>query len=172
MSVLTLHPLLRYSQHDVVPGHCCSIIWDLREAPIAVRHVTSLGTPIDELEFSEHAITPPVSSLHIQCDILPEPWPIEASNPYGVTIRDVLQAIYVCLQKQLRHEEWDRMSEKHRGRISQIFDARWRVAVEPARVHDQGVLRVDCVLRHTWFGGLTVSPESGDSCILTLRCPR
>ncbi|GLB42165.1 hypothetical protein LshimejAT787_1101800 [Lyophyllum shimeji] len=171
-AAFTLHPLLQYSQHDIIPGHCTSLLWDLREAPImSVRHVSAPHIALTEHELREHATTPPVPVLQITCEILPGGWSMTARNPQGVTLLDILQAIHACLQIQLTHDEWDAMSLKQQGRISKVFDLRWRVSAAPASTHANGVIRADCLLQHTLFGGLTRSLVTADSCILTLRRP-
>jgi hypothetical protein len=173
MPEVALHPLLQYSQHDVGGGHCCSILWDFREQPLtSVRHISSFDTPLSEFELSQHATSPPLTLLHITCDVLPERWSIEARNLQGVTMRDVLEAIFISLNAQLKLEEWERLCLKQRDRISVVFDARWRASMDPRNVWTHGVARVDCLLQHTWFAGLTMSLEGQDICILTLRRPR
>lgn len=172
-SLLIIHPLLCYSQHNIVGSHCCSLLWDMHDTPsFSVRHVSDSNTLLSPQELSHYATSPPVPSLQIKCGVFPADWPIQASNPQGVTIRDVLQAIHSCLQLQIRKDEWDSLCKKQRDRINRVFDSRWRVSIDPPRVRGQGVLRVDCLLQHIWFAGLTVSVVHENSCILTLRCPR
>ena len=194
---LVLHPFLQYYQHEVAQGHCTSILWDLRDAPfssIGAGRVTSVrGGTLTASELGQPATTPPVHSLTITCGLIP--WRITAightrSSPTlrggthrdgdvdggAVTVLDVLSAVHTCLQTQLTHEEWDRMCVKHQQRISLVFDARWRMAPDPDGTHAYGVLRVDCLLKSTWFGGLSIISRSvvefGEGCILTLRRPR
>ncbi|KAF8069109.1 ectomycorrhiza-regulated small secreted protein [Lyophyllum atratum] len=168
----TLHPLLQYVQNNVLPGHCTPLLWDLREAPMmSVRHVSTPHIALTEQDLSQHATTPRVPYLNISCGILPEQWAMTAHNPQGVTLLDVFQTIYACLQVQLTHAEWDAMCLKHQNRISAVFDLRWRLAAAPATTHAQGVLRADCLLNHILFGGLALSLVAADSCVLTLRRP-
>jgi len=196
---LVLHPFLRYYQHEVVQGHCTSILWDLRDFPLSstgARPVTSVrGGALTESDLVQPATTPPVQSLVITCGLFPEPWPITAVgnarsssiflggihgdgdvDRWAVTVLDVLNAIHTCLQKQLTHDEWGRMCVKHQQRVSAVFDARWRMAPDPAGTHACGVRRMDCLLKCTWFGGLSIISRSvaeyGEGCILTLRRPR
>ncbi|KAF8062495.1 ectomycorrhiza-regulated small secreted protein [Lyophyllum atratum] len=169
---LTLHPLLLYSQHDILRGHCTSLLWDLRETPrISVRHVAPPHITLTKLELAQYATVPRMPSLYITCGILPGDWTMKAYNPEGLTLLDVLDAIHDCLKVQLTGAEWDAISHKQRGRISAIFDLRWRLAPVPSKAHSRGVLRADCLLNHTIFGGLTPSPVSANKCILTLRRP-
>lgn len=173
MSTVTLHPLLRYSQHDIEPGHCCSILWDLREPPMtSIRHVSALSIPIPRFDVSQHATSPSIILMYITCELLPTNSPLIIENPLGITILDVLDAIYSRMQTPLKLEDWDKMSQKHRDRISNVFDARWRVSMDPMGIRAKGVLLIDCVLLHTWFAGLSLSPLADSTCILTLRRPK
>ncbi|KAL0959889.1 hypothetical protein HGRIS_011557 [Hohenbuehelia grisea] len=168
----TLHALLRYSQHDLEGGHRCPITWDLRNIPsTSVRHITSPDRTLSEFELSQHATAPPVTALHIICDLPPEDWPIIAQNENGVTVGNVLDAIHNVLKAQIKQPEWDRLPEKKQSLIGSIFDERWRNADDPRTTWSYGVLRVDCILRHTVFAGLTMAVGSADSCILSLRRP-
>lgn len=172
MTPLILHPLLRYSQHNIVPNHCCSLLWDMHEAPAyCVRYTADPNALLTHADLSQYATSPPATSLHIICGIFPADWPIKAHNPHGVTIYDVLHAIHSCLQLQIRPDEWDSLCAKQRERINKVFDTRWRVSDDPLRIRAHGVLRVDCLLQHIRFGGLSVSVVHENSCILTLRRP-
>ena len=173
MTPLILHPLLCYSQHYIVDLHCCSLLWDMHQVPsYFVRQVHPPNTLLTDAELSHYATSPSVQSLNITCGIFPSDWPIRAHNPTGVRIRDVLQAIHTCLHVQITPKEWNGLCAKQRDRINRVFDARWRVSVEPLRVRAHGILRIDCLLQHTWFAGLTVSLVHENSCILSLRRPR
>ena len=172
MSDFTINPFLLYSQHDITPGHCSSILWDLREPPGAARPVLNLEEPLSVLDQAQLATSPPISILHITCDIFPEEWPIKVTRDEGVAVGDVLEAIHETLMQRISHDEWHRLSQKQRDRIKLVFDNRCSMAVNREECHSNGVLRVDCVVHHTWFAGLSVSPEHENTCILSLRRPR
>ena len=167
-SDFNLHQLLRYYQHDVAPGHCSPLLWDLRESPESARRVVHLDETISAAQLSQHATSPPMLVLHITCDLFPD-WPIEVRRPEGITIQDVLDAIYTMLQRQILHQEWDTFSNKHQARIAAVFGDRCKSAVNFDKCQSRGVLRVDCLLLHTLFAGLSISPDLEDACILTLR---
>lgn len=167
-----LHPLLCYSQHEIAPGHCSSILWDLRESPMTARHVSYLDVAIGEAELSHYATSPSLPVLNITCDLFPVPWVIRAQNDQGVTVLNVLEAIFTAVGKQIWQAEWDDFSEKHQQRVNTAFEHRCSLSVHPALLRSQGVLRVDCLMHHTWFGGLSVSREAENSCLLSLRRPR
>lgn len=175
MSTPTLHPLLRYYQHnfapDSTPACTSAMFWDLRQSPTYARHTTDNQLPLSSSDLFQFATTPPTTILYVTCGIFPNDWPMKVQNPGGITVRDVLEAIYAALQVQLRHAEWDSLSVKHQDRVNRIFDARWRVSVQPAESRAHGVLRIDCLLRHTWFAGLSCGLGTGNNYILSLRRP-
>lgn len=171
-SNLTLHPLLSYSQHDLVPGNCAPIIWDLREPPKSALHVDNHDKPLSPSNLSQHATNPPCLVLRITCDIFPEPWPIEVRRLEPVTVGDVLQTIHSVINRRIIQREWDQISEKQRGRIGEFFDNRCRVSLQPEECRKNGVLRVDCLLSHTLFAGLSSSTDEDASFIMTLRRPQ
>jgi len=170
-SNLVLHPLLSYSQHDIVPGNCAPIVWDLREPPGSALHVDNHDKPLSPANLSKHATNPPCLVLSIKCDIFPEPWPIEVRRMEPVTVGDVLHTIHSVINRRITQSEWDRISEKQRGRIGEIFDNRCKVSLQREECRANGVLRVDCLLSHTLFAGLSSFDEDG-TFIMTLRRPQ
>ncbi|KAF8633150.1 hypothetical protein AX17_004651 [Amanita inopinata Kibby_2008] len=187
MDAFHLHHLLSYNSET---SQCAPIYWDLHDIPSSARYVMHTHplptTEDDEPTRSAHyvmpmypplsvedldmtATVPSVSTLHVTCDVLPFNWPIIARNIAGVTVRDVLFAIYECLQRQMSIHEWNSLSPKQRNRINLVFDARWRLSSSPSMARSFGLLRVDCLLRHALFGGLTPIPADEPTCVLTLR---
>jgi hypothetical protein len=168
MTSVSLHPLLRYSHRDPIGNSCSAILWDLREPPsTCVRLVTSPNRRVAVSDLCQPATSPPVTALCVSCDLFPS-WRIEARNYHGVTILDLLEAIYHTLQARVRTFEWEAMSDKHRERVGMIFDQRWRTSPEPLRVRANGLTRADCLLQSTCFAGLSMSYEMGFVCILSL----
>jgi len=161
--------LLRYAHHELAPGRFTSIIWDLRESPATARHVLYLDVAIGEAELSHYATTPALPVLNITCDLFPVPWVIQARNEQGVTVLNVLETIFAALRKQIRQTEWDNFSENHRQRVHTAFETRCSLSVKSALSRAQGVLRVDCLTSHIWFGGLSVSQRAENSCLLQAR---
>ena len=167
-----LHPLLSYSQHTVVPGSCCPILWDLRESPESALHVDNPDKQLSINDLTQFATTPPCQILRIICDAFPEPWPIVVRRAEGITVGDVLQTIYSVANSRIIQDEWDRIGEKQRGRIGDVFDNRCMMSMQREACRANGVLRVDCLLFHTLFAGLSPSFDEDDSFILTLRRPQ
>ncbi|KAG5642359.1 hypothetical protein DXG03_002956 [Asterophora parasitica] len=245
---LTLPPLLLYSQHELPPGVCTALLWDVRDHPTTFACPTGAPQyPLHAHDLMQFATTPVLKTLRITCGVLPyqhykppqldgqrqhpekyqdhpqtqhnddpfhlphpahrrvhsddssdsqlhdydtytlhhpddtdtDKWAMEAHNPHGVTVLDVLTALYTGLQTPLTHDEWDALSAKQQKRVSAAFDARWRLAgSEPGaeevgeEVRGRGVVRADCLLHHTLFAGLTVSLVELKSCVLTVRRPQ
>ncbi|KAJ8693690.1 hypothetical protein PTI98_008665 [Pleurotus ostreatus] len=159
----------KYSQHDLPGGNRCRIKWDLRQPPCSSAQLIESDQTLSDTELAQHATHPPLNTLQIICGVLPFEWPIIAQNPTGVTIADVLQAIHQTVMVQIKQNEYDALSLKQRNRIAQIFDTRWRASLEPRTIWSFGVLRVDCLLNHTIFAGLTMTIEGTDACIVSLR---
>ncbi|KAJ6588616.1 ectomycorrhiza-regulated small secreted protein [Mycena capillaripes] len=173
MSSPVLHPLLKYSQHDGESGHCSALLWDLRESPRTARHVSAPERPLSDFELSQHATTPPVFCLRVTCGIFPEEsWVSEARNWLGVTVGNVLDAIFETGQAQINYPEWDRLCPKQQNRVNIVFDARWRRSVDSEQVRERGVLRSDCLLQHILFAGLSTAPDADDTYLLTLKRPK
>jgi hypothetical protein len=167
MSHITLHPLLQYSHHDVIGNPCSPLLWDLREHPTYMRFVKNNRKPTSYY-LDQPATTPAVTYLDITCGLFPIPWSIEAHNPRGVTIYDVLRAIYHVTQTAIIPCEWEMLSEKHQDRVAVVFEDRWSSAYNRMQVRSFGVTRADCLLRSTSFAGLSMSYDKRCSAILTL----
>lgn len=175
MTAINIHQYLHYSQHPQPnePGVYCALIWDLREAPTgAARHVAKLETPLTTRRLSEPATYPPVTSLSITCEFLPEAFrTIEISNTNYISLLDVLQAIYTNLHTPLESSVWSEMTRKHQARTREAFERRCRLSLEPDLCVAQGKLRVDCLAKHTIFGGLSRSLENEYAAIMSVRIP-
>ena len=89
-----------------------------------------------------------------------------------VTVGDVLHTIHSVINRRITQSEWDRISEKQRGRIGEIFDNRCKVSLQREECRANGVLRVDCLLSHTLFAGLSPSFNEDGTFIMTLRRPQ
>ncbi|KAF7322790.1 Ectomycorrhiza-regulated small secreted protein [Mycena chlorophos] len=129
---------------------------------------------LNDFELGQNATTPPVNVLRITCGVFPsEEWVCEARNWLGVTVKNVLDAIYATVHTQITHAEWDSLCAKQQNRVNVVFDARWRRAAEPQQVRSQGILRSDCLLEHCVFAGLSVAPDQGENTyFMTLRRPQ
>jgi hypothetical protein len=170
---LSLHSFLHYSQYQqpTDPSLYCSLVWDLRESPApSARHVSKLDSPLSS-ELAHPATYPPVARLTITCNLLPDNWRMEATNPSYVSLLDVLQAIYTSLHIPLQTSEWEVLSPKQKDRVQEAFRRRCAQAIDPAECELAGKLRIDRLALHTIFGGLTASLEDKSSFILSLRRP-
>ncbi|KAG6916167.1 hypothetical protein DXG01_008140 [Tephrocybe rancida] len=170
----SLHPLLRGSQHGGP-----ALVWDLRSDPVlaSLRHAGAVPPliPVTEDELLQPATTPPVSVLCVSCGIIPPSftWGTITVHPNKkvVTVLDVLWNLRRTIRSPLTQREWGDLSKKQQQRVAAIFDSRWRETATPAETRAGGVLRQDCLLQHTVWAGLTLSPVEEDMAILTLRRP-
>ena len=167
MHQISLHPLLQYSHRDAMSHPCCPILWDLRQHPASSARFAKDHKRITSSDLTQHATIPPVSYLVVTCEVFPFPWRIEAKNPRGVTILDLLKAIYYVAHECIRQYEWNLMPNKQQARIGFVFEQRWQGSKNRWGVRANGVIRVDCLLQSTGFAGLTMSCENKSS-ILTL----
>ena len=171
MNTLRLHYLLRYhlEQSQRAPLH-----WDMHDPPTSARYHLPRTLPTAALspeDLEMLATEPPVISLHIICDVLPCNSPIVARNFSGVTIHDVLFAIYNTLQVQINSAEWSALGKKQQDRVKRIFEGRIQRSDNSPAAHSAGVKLVDSLLYHILFAGLTpiTFPASEPTCVLTLR---
>lgn len=169
MDSFNIDPLLAYSQHSAdaapVPGQ---FKWDLRQSSESARRIN----PDQDITFADlarPATQPPLGSLDITCGIFPGDWPIKIRRPEGITVSDVLEGIRKALLQRISHAEYAAYPENQKQRIAAVFNSRWLAAPDPATCRQNGVLRLDCLLYHTMFAGLSVSLDNPRSCILTLR---
>ena len=182
---LTIHRLLRYNNHASSGMPCCSIMYDLRDVPHrAFLHPTagvayrpsytssssSSSRPLTTKELYEPATYPPVSRLSITCGLFPILWPIEVQSRHhhGVTILDVLTAIYKSMHRPVRQSEWAQLSQRQQRRIAQVFHQRCAKAASPWVEKEKGVTRVDCLVLYTRFAGISLQDEWDGACVLTL----
>lgn len=169
---LAIHPLLVYSQHDVLPGHVTPLMWDLHEIPDGAHLVENPDEPLAPEQLMEDATRPSLNILTITCGVFPADWPIIIKQKLDISVSDVLRAIYAAVHRRISHEEWNELSPKEQVKITATFEERCNKSADPKATRDNGVLRIDCLLQHTSFAGLSVSPDEEDTCILTLRRSR
>ncbi|PPQ69354.1 hypothetical protein CVT25_004746 [Psilocybe cyanescens] len=169
LSGFTTHPLITYSQYPHSSTQPRPITWDISEPSEYARHPSDpSGNPLSRSDLSQLATKPAISTLHIVCDIFPSNWPIKVSRSSGVTIGDVLEAIHSTLIKPISMSDWDALSQKQETRVKAAFERRCRLAPDQDACRSQGVIRLDCLVEHTWFRGLSVSVETENTCIMSL----
>ncbi|KAF8724432.1 hypothetical protein AX14_008826 [Amanita brunnescens Koide BX004] len=169
METIRLHYLLRYhlEQNQRAPIH-----WDMHNPPTSARYHFPRMLPIAALSSEDlemPATEPSVISLRIICDVYSYDSPIVARNFSGVTVHDVLFAIYKTLQIQINPTEWSDFRPKQQGRIKHVFEGRRQRLEDPSAASSASVKGIDTLLYHTLFGGLTPIPSPEPTCVLTLR---
>lgn len=169
---LLLNHVLAFAQGSESPtqstDHPCPIHWDLRVSSDNARLYGDPNRPLTFAHLASPATQPTLDSLDITCGIF-ENWPIEVRRPEGIAVADVLEAIRSTLLRRISHAEWEAFSESQREKIEVVFNERWMAAEDPDATRQNGVLRMDCLLQRTIFAGLSVSLETSNTCILTLR---
>ena len=113
-------------------------------------------------------------ALEITCDIFGENWPIKIrkAHPSIVTVGDVLDAIHVALDQPISLSEWNSFSDKQKHLISGAYGIRCEQAEDREAARRNGLFRIDCLMKHTWFAGLSVSLEKDFTCIMSIGRPR
>jgi len=149
MTEIILNDTLAFTYPVVRKGESCPLLWDLRDPPSSATQLVPYGQKRTSFKFlrSQPATSPPVTALHILCDLLPYQWEIEARNKKGVTVGDVLEAIHQVARTPLTTEEWDLLPYKQQERVNRNFDMRWRNASAPEKERSRGLKRVDCLLQ-------------------------
>jgi hypothetical protein len=164
---IRIHPLIKYTPH-VATGHpSCSLVWDLRQSPRTIHSISSAA--LSSLELSQHATSVPVPTITIKCGLFPHPFPARSSQ--GVSIFDIIEAIYRAGRQGISSAEWEPLSERQQGRIARVFHERCRSSPDPNAEKSRGVRRTDCLGGYTRFAGLEIVPSTnaeGVCCVLTL----
>jgi len=170
---IEVDPLLCYSQYERAPGYANQLIWDLREHPSVARSVTTIAVPLAGSQLSQPATVPMTSSLNIVCDIFLPSWVIKIRKfQWHITAGDVLNDVHTFLYQPITQQEWHSLPDKKRRCISSAFETRCSQSYDREGAWRTGILRIDTLMNHTWFAGLSASLDKRNTCILSLRRPR
>ena len=149
---LHLHPFLQVSSSP-------PIIYDLTQ-PTSMLYSLHYGIPRSALR--ERATSPPVQTLRI---ISPRfPWIITVfpSTYHYLTINDVLDGIYRALRAGITHHEFNALpTDRDIRRVSRAYEERYRRIRSQREYQEEksrGVRRVDFLMEHTKFRGLSPAP--------------
>ncbi|KAF8624599.1 hypothetical protein AX17_007092 [Amanita inopinata Kibby_2008] len=145
----TLNSLLLYKTGEP------ATYWNLRLDPYHVEHIefNALSRPHNDIDLIQLATSPPADQLRFYHPKLP--WYIDVfkSRPNGITIADIMQAMWVQLSSQIhqRHYYNEELDDAHRGVLSAAFSDRCGNVKE---LTDRGVLQVDFLAERYVFLGL------------------
>ncbi|KAF8069275.1 hypothetical protein FPV67DRAFT_1116715 [Lyophyllum atratum] len=160
MSTVRMHALLQSSSSP-------ALNFDLTQHPSTI---TSHHQGISQRALSEPATKPPLASLTLLIPHLP--WTVTVHASYGpyVTVTDVLEGIYRKLRANISSHEFNSLpSEKDRRRVTSAYEQRYR-RIRGSRDYEdekrQGVRRVDFLMGHTRFMGLSSSSSGPEVWIL------
>ncbi|KAJ3921454.1 hypothetical protein F5877DRAFT_35883 [Lentinula edodes] len=175
---LHIHPLLSNQPFTMIEGiqNPSLLSWNIREAPSTFLHVDTVKKRrLRSHELSAPATRPPVTHLRIRCGILPDSdtWYVEAQNTLAVTVQDILDAIYEAFQQPFSHEVFNTLCPKTQTIVLNTFHARVRATPDSRVGWEAGIQRGDCLMQHSWFGGLSLPFEgrtnTENACILSVR---
>ncbi|KAJ3727184.1 hypothetical protein DFJ43DRAFT_547997 [Lentinula guzmanii] len=173
-----ISPVLSYQPLAMLEGtqNPSLLLWNMREVPsIFLRMDTFPARTLRPHELAAFATRPSVDHLHIRCGIFAESddWHIEARNPSGVTVRDVLVAIYDAFTEPYSNEAFNTLCAKTQMMVLNSFHSRVRATVDSRSAWEAGMQRGDRLMRHFWFGGLSLPYDGGEemenTCFLSLR---
>ena len=123
-------------------------------------------TKLSEAELSKAAADFIMTKMLISFEKSPFSWEVDVKNARGITCRDVFEAIYKTFNEQLTLEE--KRLVRDRRAVEDAFKLRCKLAPGiPEVEHSLGWKRVDVLLHHTVFLGLT-QPKSGSDWVLNL----
>ncbi|PFH48228.1 hypothetical protein AMATHDRAFT_42394 [Amanita thiersii Skay4041] len=155
------------------------ISFNLAAPYFSVNRLVAVGQymPLSQEELAQQATHPPVYSIRIVCDEIPE-WPIELNYdpesyreqtgmaltyPPPISLGDVLSAIHRKLQEKISHRDWHMLDERRRFKISQAYTQRCASMGTLEQLQkNEGVKKVDYLMGKNWFKGLVRTGEGSD----------
>ncbi|KAE9399823.1 hypothetical protein BT96DRAFT_679834 [Gymnopus androsaceus JB14] len=170
--MVAINPILAHQPFTMPDGvqNPSLLSWNIRELPSTFLRLTSApARTLNPHELATPATQPLLTRLRIFCGIFPgsdldvqSSWRIEVQNLHGVTVKDVLTAIYEAFQRPYSHEEFNALCAKTQSRVLEAYHARVHATANPRTAWEAGIRRSDCLMRHSWFGGLSMSLPVGD----------
>ncbi|TDL22711.1 hypothetical protein BD410DRAFT_722311 [Rickenella mellea] len=169
--VLTaLHALLSFSPTSQQNSRTLPpLIWDLKHPPATARPASDPRHHVSPRLFAQHATSPPTQFFRITSGLFPYSWHIDIQNPHGVTVGDVLEGIFKFLRRGVDKYEFANASRTQSARVAESFYARVQRSHDPRYEQSQGVRRIDWLLKHTMFVGLTPSLDAPHTWTLTMK---
>lgn len=102
-------------------------------------------------------MSPPWTFVRLRSAFLP--WIVECSNPAGVTVGDILDAVNDCLRERITKDEWREASREFQGRLLETWERRCILTgtdegrIARLREERKGIRRVDWLLWDVeWLG--------------------
>jgi hypothetical protein len=151
-----LHTVLQYSHSPILN-------WDL------TLHPSTISTHFQGLSrqaLAEPATSPPLGKLSLRSPHLPWVIKVTASRDNFVNVGDVLDTIYRTLRVNVASQEFHALpSMKDARRVTAAYEQRYR-RIRISKEHDSekngGVKRVDFLMGHTTFTGLSPTTHGPD----------
>jgi len=146
------------------------ILYDIRYKPEkCYMTVNPSAIPIPEDIVDHVATNPPMPKLRLVCHDIP--WRITVANAKGVTIRDIIEAIYTEMNQPLTEGEWWIAGEAERDVAFEAYQKNCSDDVQEAmkRKLDDGVKRVDWLGKKTMI--MAISRTDQDEDFIKTRVP-
>jgi len=134
---------------------------------ICYQYSSNVRERVSDEDPDEPAPDEPMTKMRITFEQQPFSWTRDVDNPKRIRCRDVFEAIYNSFNQQLTLGEMWRVP--NRGACEDAFRLRSLVLGSSQTERSLGWKRVDVLLHHTFFHGLTTNQE-GDW-ILNLGTP-
>ncbi|KAG6850047.1 hypothetical protein H0H93_002056 [Arthromyces matolae] len=118
------------------------------------------------------ATEPALEFIIIACDMFKQEIPVRPSRPaQGVTVMDVLDAVYMFLRQPLSSSEFTQLSQERQWRVYAAFERRYQSILDEkyhALEKAKGIKRVDLLEEKKMFAGLRRTmrgPEVWELCV-------
>ncbi|EIW78107.1 hypothetical protein CONPUDRAFT_83654 [Coniophora puteana RWD-64-598 SS2] len=175
---VTLNPYLRHNPAGPAP-----VIFDINLPPYGVTYTAALPyeVALSPSDFAQLATWPRVTRFRITSvadDSSPHlPWPVDAHNPCGVTLGDVLTAISTTFHALITHAEFNAWSGRRRDMVARAYWHRMRTRMAnkdcdwdqiDGSAAQPGIRRADCMADKCMFRGLEPSPARDGTWMLFL----
>ncbi|KAI0347547.1 hypothetical protein BDW22DRAFT_1481165 [Trametopsis cervina] len=152
------------------PGSIPHLVWDVSEHPQYAKRLTGRNLVLPALDrFPEQALFPAQQEIEVLVDhhlATAVFWgPIKIKNASGVTVFDVLIAVFDYFQKRLRREEYDYLvglDVANAATMTDSYEQRCIAAKNntPLWERDQGVRRIDTFGDNKGWWGMWLSYKS------------
>ncbi|KAF4583620.1 hypothetical protein EYR38_002375 [Pleurotus pulmonarius] len=152
---LPRHPL----PHPALHGPPPSVHYDCSYPP---QTLAISNRRLSPYFLSEPATNPPVSLMFITSPHLPWTVKVNPSRFGVVTVSDVFQAVYASLRKNIYPSDFESLAHHDKKRVRKAYEERYRrlrSSREADQEKSQGVKRVDFLMGHSRFMGLTVTSD-------------
>ncbi|TCD68361.1 hypothetical protein EIP91_010999 [Steccherinum ochraceum] len=139
------------------------LFFDVTQNPNLIRDQTDARAPrqLSALQMEKPAATVSLTTMPIRVDGLGD-WEFVASNPGGLSCKDVYDEIYHALNKPLKPREKAGLSAEVIREAREALDMRSRKSTSgiSAKIRSDGIARIDLLQQRCIFMGIKRDPEN------------